>query len=266
MSPIQATSQIDSESRPSFWYALGTFVLILLLSLVGMASVLIVGYFLPQTSAKAYWFISRSSGVVAYVLITLGVLWGLVQSGNLFRSRISPLLSLGLHSFLNWFGLGLATLHGVILIGDGYINIDLPRVFVPFLSEYRPIPVGLGIIALYLMFLLSLSFYARSYLGQKNFRALHYTSFVAFLLVMGHSLLAGTDSLPLWWLYTVSLVAVSALTILRIVESQRAKRRALARPAVPVDPNRPQRIPPPAPIVQAARSTQTERPIRTARR
>jgi len=219
---------------------LGAFVLIFLLSLVGSVSIIVIGYYLPDTSAKAYWFISRSSGVVAYLLITLGVLWGLVQSGNLFRPRVSPLLSLGLHSFFNWLGLGLAVLHGMILTGDRYIEIDLTRGFVPFLSSYRPIPVGLGIIALYLMFLLSLSFYARTHLGQKNFRSLHYASFLVFLLVTAHSLLAGTDSPALWWLYVSSLAAVGLLTVARIVHTRRAGHRPLPRSRPPVGPRRPQ--------------------------
>ncbi len=174
------------------------------LALLGLVAMLALSYFLPDVGAKSYWFISRSSGLVAYVLITAGVLWGLVQSGSLFRSHVSPLVVLGMHSFLSWLGLGMAALHGIILIGDGYINIDLPRVFTPFLSEYKPIPVGLGIISFYLMLLLTLSFYARSHLGQRTFRLLHYGSFAVFLMVTAHGILAGTDTGRLWWLYAVS--------------------------------------------------------------
>ena len=217
------TTPIDSVPPPGSRGIIVSFAIILLLSLVGFASVLAIGYYLPATGTKAYWFISRSSGIVAYVLITLGVLWGLVQSGSLFRSRISPALALGAHSYLNWFGLGLAGLHGVILIGDSYINIDLPKVLTPFTSPYRPIPVGLGIIGFYLMLLLSLSFYARMHLGQKNFRLLHYGSFGVFVMVTLHSLFSGTDTKSLWWLYAVSLAAVTALTGLRIAATRRRK-------------------------------------------
>lgn len=194
------------------------------LSLLGLVGVLVAGLYLPQTAAKSYWFISRSSGVVAYVLVTLGVLWGLVQSGGLFRTRFSPLLALGLHSFLNWLGLGMAALHGLILIGDGYIHIDLPRVFTPFLSDYRPLPVGLGIVSYYLMLLLSLSFYARSHLGQRAFRLLHYVSFAVFAMVTAHGIYAGSDSGSLWWMYAASVAAVAGLTVARVAATRRASR------------------------------------------
>lgn len=199
------------------------------LCVAGLIAILAVSYFLPDIGAKSYWFISRSSGVVAYVLITMGVLWGLMQSGSILRSQISPLVSLGMHSFLSWLGLGMAALHGIILVGDSYINIDLPRVFTPFLSEYRPIPVGLGIISFYLMLLLTLSFYARNYLGQRTFRLLHYGSFAVFLMVTVHGIYAGTDSGSLWRIYVVSLVAVATLTALRIRSTRGSKQRPTAR-------------------------------------
>lgn len=219
----------DSAPRPRPVVVLAAFAAVALLGLAGVAGVLLVGIYLPATAAKAYWFISRASGLIAYVLITIGVLWGLVQSGNLFRPRIAPVLALGLHSYLNWMGLGMAALHGIILIGDGYININLPRVFTPFLSDYRPVPVGLGIISFYLMLLLSLSFYARLHLGQRTFRTLHYASFAAFVLVTLHGLLAGTDSGALWWLYALSAGAVLGLTALRVASTRAASAGAVRR-------------------------------------
>jgi sulfoxide reductase heme-binding subunit YedZ len=221
----------DSDPKPSLRGIIVSIFVVVALSLLGLLSLAVIGYYLPETSTKAYWFISRSSGIVAYVLITIGVLWGLVQSGALFRTRVPPVLALGLHSYLNWIGIGFAALHGIILIGDGYINIDLARVLMPFISTYRPIPVGLGIVGFYLMLLLSLSFYARPHLGQKNFRLLHYASFLVFALVTLHGVLAGTDSGPLWWLYATSLVAVVWLTVMRIVSTRRAKAQQAARPA-----------------------------------
>lgn len=219
LTPLPTVS-VAQPSRASLAWSLGA---VAALSLLGFAGALVAGYFLPATAAKSYWFVSRSSGVLAYVLVTLSVLWGLVQSGRLFRMTLPPLLSLGMHSFLSWFGLGLAGLHAIVLLGDNYIDMGLPQVATPFLSPYRPIPVALGIIAFYGMLLLTLSFYARNHLGQRTFRRLHYASFGLFGLATLHGLLAGTDSGALWWLYSTSLIVVLALTALRIGSSRRAK-------------------------------------------
>jgi DMSO/TMAO reductase YedYZ heme-binding membrane subunit len=101
------------------------------------------------------------------------------------------------------------------------------------MSTYRPVPVGLGIAGFYLMLLLSVSFYIRRAIGQKNFRLFHYASFLAFALATLHGVLAGTDSGPLWWLYSLSLLAVVGLTLARVVNTQRRSRHASYAPAPP---------------------------------
>ncbi len=206
------------------------FVAVLGFSLLGALSLGAIAYYLPAAAAHAYWFISRSSGVVAYVLITLSVVWGLVQSGSLLSARALPGLPFGLHSFLSWLGLGVAALHGLILLGDRYINFDLAQLVAPFISTYRPIPTGLGIVSFYLMLLLTVSFYARPHLSQKNFRLLHYASFGAFALVTLHGIFGGTDSAALWWLYAASLLSVLLLTAMRIVNTRRRATRQALRP------------------------------------
>lgn len=209
----------QKHSLPWFEILVGVFGLSLTIIFVamGVAGVLSLGQTLPLTSDKAYWFISRSSGVLAYLLLTLGVMWGLVQSGGILRPTLPPPLAFGLHSFLNWASLAMAALHGLILLGDNFIKMSLADILIPFIGPYEPLLVGLGVLGFYLMLLLSVSFYVRSFIGgQKNFRVLHYTSYLTFLLVTWHSLGAGTDTHALWLLYLPSLSGVVLLTIWRM--------------------------------------------------
>jgi DMSO/TMAO reductase YedYZ heme-binding membrane subunit len=94
--------------------------------------------------------------------------------------------------------------------------MTLADVIIPFIGPYEPLAVGLGVVGFYLMFLLSSSFYARKWLGQKNFRRLHYASYLTYLLVTWHSLGAGSDNSLLWPLYVASLGAVVGLTVWRV--------------------------------------------------
>jgi sulfoxide reductase heme-binding subunit YedZ len=214
------STRTTSPTHLSTWFkvlsillSLGTFMTFGMISLV---AVIMLAQALPATSDKAYWFVSRSSGVLAYLLLTGGVMWGLVQSGGILRPTIPPLLALGLHSFLNWGALAMSALHGLILLGDNYIKMSLPDIVIPFIGPYRPFLVGLGVLSFYLMLLLSSSFYARKWLGQKTFRTLHYASYPTFLLVTWHNLGAGTDSGLMWLLSILSLGAVSILTLWRM--------------------------------------------------
>jgi hypothetical protein len=190
--------------------------------LVALAATAMLVQTVPATSDKAYWFISRSSGVLAYLLLTFGIMWGLVQSGAILRPTIPPLLALGLHSFLNWGALVMAALHGLVLLGDNYIKMSLADITIPFASHYEPLLVGVGVISFYLMLLLSASFYARKWLGQKKFRLLHYASYPTFLMVTWHGLALGTDSGLMWPLSITSLAGVLLFTSWRVINAGKA--------------------------------------------
>ncbi len=47
---------------------------------------------------------------------------------------------------------------------------------------------------MYLSTILTGSFYLRKQIGQKVWRALHYFTFVAYILALVHAIMAGTDS------------------------------------------------------------------------
>ncbi|MCA9869683.1 MAG: hypothetical protein KC487_04800, partial [Anaerolineae bacterium] len=89
---------------------------------------------------------------------------------------------------------------------------------VPFASTYKPVLVAAGQIGLWLSVLVVASFYVRKQIGQKRWRTLHYTSFVAFWIVLLHSVLIGSESgHPLLAAtYVVTAGSVLFLTFYRI--------------------------------------------------
>lgn len=193
--------------------------IMLVIGALGAVGLLLLLQSFAATATKSYWFISRSSAMLAYLLLTLSVTWGLVQSGAILRSFIPPALALGLHNFLSWTALVMAAIHALVLLGDTYIQLDLLHLFIPFSAPYQPFWVGVGVIAFYLIFLLNLSFYVRKQIGQKNFRTFHYLSYLVYVLVTLHSLGSGTDSQSLLRLYVLGAGAVITLTAWRTVNA-----------------------------------------------
>ena len=117
-------------------------------------------------------------------------------------------------------GLGFALLHALMLLGDSYIGYTLPQILIPFASSsYQPIWVGLGQVGLYLMALVTFSFYIRRWIGARAWRAIHYLSFVVFALALLHGLFSGTDSSLAWaiWMYISTGASVLAMTAYRMV-------------------------------------------------
>ncbi len=88
--------------------------------------------------------------------------------------------------------------HGLTLMADRWLKPGLSGVLVPFTMSYRPFFTGLGVIAMYLVVLLGMSFYARRSIGTRLWRRMHRFTIVVYVLAVIHTLGAGTDASTPW--------------------------------------------------------------------
>lgn len=172
----------------------GTIMLAITLLLLSDSGVINVVKPLVGLTGKTPWYISRSAGMVAYLLLTGSTIWGLLLSSKIIKEKIPAAISLAMHNMLSWMALSLAAVHGLVLLFDDYYSYTLRDLAIPFIGPYRPGWVGLGLISFYLSLLISVSFYFRKQISQKRWRALHYLTFVGFILVTFHGIMAGTDA------------------------------------------------------------------------
>lgn len=204
-------------------------LLLVLLAVVGgaLVAVVVLPGWLPGlgasffgTSPKVFWYLSRASAIVAYVLIWASMAFGLGITNRLARLWPGAPTTYALHQYTGLLGLGFAVLHALLLMGDRYINYTLVQLLVPFAgANYRQVWVGLGQIGIYLLAVVGLSFYARKQITTRWWRVIHTLSFVIFLLVMAHGLASGTDSTGTWavtmyWLSGGSLLFLAIYRIL----------------------------------------------------
>lgn len=176
---------------------------------------------------KAYWYLSRASGLVAFVLLWASMALGLAITNKMARAWPGGPTIAALHDFTSLLGLGFGVFHALILTGDRYTDYTLAQVLVPFASvNYRPLWVGLGQVGFYLMALVTLSFYVRRWIGYKLWRALHYLSFGVFVLALVHGLMSGTDSgsMLLRDMYWVSATTLGGLIAYRVARARQPKR------------------------------------------
>lgn len=138
------------------------------------------------------WLIARASGLVAFGLLTLSVWLGLAMSTRLLGPRqMKPLL--GLHGTLAWTGLSMVGLHVGALLLDPVLHFGLISALAPGAAPWKPGAVALGVVGGWLSLVLAASFRLRRWIGQKGWRRLHYATFAAFALALGHALLVGSD-------------------------------------------------------------------------
>ena len=144
---------------------------------------------------NAAWYLIRSTGITGYILLTVSVVWGLALSTRMAKDWSPGALSMLLHSTVSWLGLAFGMIHALLLMVDRYFTYRLSDILVPFTGPYRPLAVGFGTLTLWLLLIITPSFALRKHLlSHRAWKRLHYLSYVAFLFVTIHGLMAGTDA------------------------------------------------------------------------
>ena len=167
------------------------------------------------------WHLVRGCGMIAYTLMAASTLWGVFLSSRLVKDWSPGPLSLLLHATTSWLAVLFAIAHAVLLLWDGYYHYEVSDLLVPFTGPYRPLPVGLGIISLWLTVAITLSFSVRKRIGQRLWQWLHYTSYAGFALISVHAFFSGTDAVqPGLRLVLIGFsVSVAVLFIVRVAQS-----------------------------------------------
>jgi predicted ferric reductase len=231
------STQNDELNNIQPMLGLDAVLLIMLATVVGaFAAVFVLPAWLPGLSKsllgaepKAYWYLSRTSGVVAYLLVWVSVALGVAIKNKMAQAWPGGPTAVDLHQFASLFALALSVFHALILLGDRYANYAPAQIVTPFAINNPPaLWTGLGQVGLYLMLPVSFSFYARRYIGFKLWRLIHYASFIIYLFVTAHGLFAGTDtSTPgMLGLYGLTILSTYFLIVQRILVSVRHPRRA----------------------------------------
>jgi predicted ferric reductase len=145
-------------------------------------------------SIQLWWYVTRAAGIVAFLLLWFSTVLGLSVTSKSLERLLDRMFTYDFHEFISLLSLGFVLLHVAVLMLDRYLPYNLGQVLVPFLSPYRPVWVGIGVIAFYLILLVTVTFYLRQKIGQKAFRAIHVLSLVGYLGVTLHGLYAGTDA------------------------------------------------------------------------
>jgi DMSO/TMAO reductase YedYZ heme-binding membrane subunit len=183
-------------------------------------------------SQPLWWYTARASGLVAWVLVTAAVVWGLLLSMHRVP-RPRPAWMLDLHRFLGGATLVLLGVHLTALASDSFVGFGWGDLFVPFASHWRPDAVAWGVVALYLVLVVELTSLMMRHLGRGLWHAIHLLSLVVFVAVTLHALFAGSDAHePVLRVFAIAASALVAILLALRVVRRRARPRTDAR-AVP---------------------------------
>lgn len=171
------------------------------------------------SSTKAYWYLTRSTGAVALLLLTGALALGIADFQRLGTPRWPRFVVDSLHRSLSLLALVFLALHVLTAVLDSFAPISLPAAFIPFVSPYRPFWLGLGAVACDLLVALVVTSLLRQRIGHARWRAVHWLAYACWPVALLHSLGTGSDVKSAWMLVLAiaCLALIAAAILLRVL-------------------------------------------------
>lgn len=165
---------------------------------------------------QIWWFIARSSGIVAWALVATSVCWGLLVSTKAASKAATPSKLLDVHRFLGGLSVTFTAIHLIGLVADSYVYFGWAEIFVPMVSDWKPAAVAWGVVAFYLLIAVEITSLFMKKLPRPVWKAIHYLSFLVFVLATYHGITAGTDTNNLLF-QTAMLAAINIVAFLTVL-------------------------------------------------
>ncbi|MGZ4234426.1 MAG: ferric reductase-like transmembrane domain-containing protein [Solirubrobacteraceae bacterium] len=170
---------------------------------------------IAAASPSAYWFITRGSGVVTLILLTLSVALGVANVQRLQTARVPRFVINAVHRNASLLAVVFLAIHIVTTVLDSYVKISLIDAVVPFGAGYRPLWVGLGAVALDLMLAVVVTSLLRRHIGYRAWRATHWLAYACWPIALLHGIGTGTDAGATWMQVVTGIcVAIVAAALL----------------------------------------------------
>ena len=140
-----------------------------------------------------FWEVARASGLAAYVALCIAVLTGLAPRTQALGFLATNRAVRALHDWTPWIVIPAGLVHVVALLLDATARIGILDVFVPFLTSYGQLAIGLGTISLDLLIIVLVTTWMRRRFSNNAWQWWHRVSYLGFVTMFLHAMLSGTD-------------------------------------------------------------------------
>jgi DMSO/TMAO reductase YedYZ heme-binding membrane subunit len=164
---------------------------------------------LGSLGPSVYWYLTRSTGVVSLLLLTLTMVLGVIDVSR-WSTPSWPRFALdSLHRSVSLLVLVFLGLHILTAVLDSFAPISLLQAIVPFIGSYRPLWLGLGAVAFDLLLALAITSTMRQRLGHRAWRIVHWAAYACWPIALLHGLGTGSDVKSAWSLGLTAICAVA---------------------------------------------------------
>lgn len=169
-------------------------------------------------SGSLDWYMTRSTGAVAMLLLTVTVVLGVVDVRRVSSEKWPRFVVDALHRNVALLAMVFLVVHILTTVLDSFVSIPLIDAVVPFVGSYRPFWLGLGAVAFDMLIAVVVTSLLRRRIGYASWRAVHWFAYASWPIAMAHGLGTGSDANASWLLVlsVVCLLAVLAALIVRV--------------------------------------------------
>jgi methionine sulfoxide reductase heme-binding subunit len=162
---------------------------------------------------SAYWYLTRSTGAVALVLLTASVVLGILGTLRFSVAPRWPRFAIdALHRDISLLVIVLVVLHVITTVLDAFAPVTLVDGLIPFISPYRPLWLGLGTLSFDLLIALVVTSLLRRRLGYSSWRAVHWLAYASWPVAVLHGLGTGSDAKS-WWMLLLTVACLAAVVV-----------------------------------------------------
>jgi len=172
------------------------------------------------TGPSLYWYLTRSTGAVALLLLTAAVVLGVVDVRRWSTPNWPRFMVDALHRKVALLAMIFLALHIITSVLDTFAPISPIDAVVPFAGSYRPFWLGLGAIAFDLLIAVTITSLLRQRMGYASWRAVHWLTYASWPIALLHGFGTGSDVRTTWLLALsiACLLAVLAAVAVRVAD------------------------------------------------
>ncbi len=150
---------------------------------------------------SAYWYLTRGTGAVAMLLLTVSVALGVANVRRARTEYVPRFVFDAVHRMVSLVAVAFVFVHVVTSLLDSFAPIRVVDAVVPFVSGYRPLWLGLGAVAFDLLLAVALTSVLRRRFGHRAWRTTHWLAYASWPVALVHGLGTGTDAKTTWMLF-----------------------------------------------------------------
>jgi predicted ferric reductase len=162
---------------------------------------------LAASGPSIYWYLTRSTGAMALLLLSLAVALGVVDVERWSTPRWPRFVVDSLHRNVSLLALAFLVAHILTSVLDSFAPIGLIDAFIPFVGSYRPFWLGLGAVAFDLILAVIATSLLRQRMGFATWRAVHWLTYLSWPIALLHGFGTGSD-VKTSWLLVLSVICV----------------------------------------------------------